>query len=430
MILSNLTHRIAVALLAGASAIFAQAIDYDSVFCDSTLRVDYIIAGDVNATDIYLDGLTLDPGHAWVGRRHNLDSLPLKGNGDINVTDSDGNSLYRTSFSTLYSEWLSTDEATTTRRSYENTFLIPFPRRAVDVTISLYDMRHDTIASLTHRVTPDDILIKKPGYNPLPHRYVHKAGDPKEKIDVAILAEGYTTAEMDSFYNHALATVESLSTHEPFKSMMDRFNFVAVAAPSADSGVSIPRDNLWLNTAVNSHFDTFYSARYLTTPHVKMIHDALTGIPYEHIIILANTDTYGGGGIYNSYTLTTARHPLFAPVVVHEFGHSFGGLADEYFYDNDVMTDSYPLDIEPWEQNVTVSGDNPKWKHLVPEGTPLPTPAEYGEKYAVGAFEGGAYTSRGVFRPADHCRMRDNQTAGFCPVCRDAITRIIKFYTE
>ncbi len=417
-------------MLVALSASWLFAIDFNTVFADSTLRLDYTVAGDINCTDIYLDALTLDPAHQWAGRRHNLDALPLKGNGDISVTRTDGTPIYRTSFSTLYSEWLATDEAVTTPRSFENTFLIPFPREAVNVTISLYDMRHDTIASLTHRVDPDDILIKKPRYNPMPFRYILKSVDPKEKIDVAILAEGYTPEEMDSFYSHAEATVESLANHEPFKSMMDRFNFVAVAAPSADSGVSIPRDNMWLNTAVNSHFDTFYSARYLTTPHVRMIHDALSGIPYEHIIILANTDTYGGGGIYNSYTLTTARHPMFGPVVVHEFGHSFGGLADEYFYDNDVMTDSYPLDIEPWEQNVTVSGENPKWKHLVPAGTPLPTPTDQADKYEIGAFEGGAYTSHGVFRPADHCRMRDNQTEGFCPVCQDAIARVIKFYTE
>lgn len=426
---SDIAHKLAT-LIVGFTALSALAVDYGTVFADSTLRVDYTVAGDIASTSIYLDALILDPGHTWAGRRNNLDILPLKGNGDITVTLVDGTPVYRTSFSTLYSEWLSTDEAATTSRSYENSFLIPYPRQAVDVTVSLYDMRHDTIATLTHRVDPEDILIRKPRYNPAPFRYIRKSGDSKEKIDVAILAEGFTAEEMDSFYTYAEATVESLATHEPFKSLMDCFNFVAVAAPSADSGVSIPRENLWLNTAVNSHFDTFYSDRYLTTPHVRMVHDALAGIPYEHIIILANTDTYGGGGIYNSYTLTTTRHPMFAPVVVHEFGHSFGGLADEYFYDNDVMTDSYPLDIEPWEQNITVSGDNPKWKHLVPDGTPLPTPTSEADKYPVGAYEGGGYASRGVFRPADHCRMRDNETKGFCPVCQDAITRVIKFYTE
>ena len=152
-----------------------------------------------------------------------------------------------------------------------------------------------------------------------------QSGNEKDCIDVAILAEGYTEKEMDIFYQDAQRTCESLFSYEPFRSMKGKFNIVAVASPSTDSGVSVPRKNQWKQTAVHSHFDTFYSDRYLTTSRVKSIHNALAGIPYEHIIILANTDVYGGGGIYNSYTLTTAHHPMFKPVVVHEFGHSFGG---------------------------------------------------------------------------------------------------------
>ena len=175
-----------------------------------------------------------------------------------------------------------------------------------------------------------------------PPRYIPRAPPPEREPNVAILAEGYTTAEMDSFYHHAAVAVESILKHEPFKSRADDFNFVAVASPSIDSGVSVPRLGDWKKTAFSSHFSTFYSDRYLTTGNLQDVHDALAGIPYEHIIILANTPEYGGGGIYNSYTLTTARHRDFKPVVVHEFGHSFGGLADEYFYEDDIMDESYP----------------------------------------------------------------------------------------
>ncbi|WP_290043157.1 M64 family metallopeptidase, partial [uncultured Muribaculum sp.] len=155
------------------------------------------------------------------------------------------------------------------------------------------------------------------------------------------------------------------------RSMPERFNFVAVASPSADEGVSVPRLSDWRSTAFSSHFSTFYSDRYLTTSALPAVHDALRGIPYEHIIILANTPEYGGGGIYNSYTLTAARHPLMRPVVVHEFGHSFGGLADEYFYEQDVMSDTYPLDVEPWEPNITTLVDFPsKWQALIPDSVP------------------------------------------------------------
>ena len=197
--------------------------------------------------------------------------------------------------------------------------------------------------------------------------------------------------------------------------------------------MSIPRDHAWKSTAVSSHFDTFYSERYLTTRSVKTIHNWLAGIPYEHIIILANTDTYGGGGIYNSYTLTTAHHPMFRPVVVHEFGHSFGGLADEYAYD-DAESPFYPQTIEPWEQNITTLVHfEDKWKDMVPEGTPIPTPAETDpdKLYTrVGVFEGAGYTAKGVYRPTTECRMKINEAPQFCPVCQRALERLIRFYTD
>lgn len=410
----------------------AQAVDFDHVFADSTLRVDYTFAGGNGRTEIYTHALSLDPA-GWAGRRHHLDTMPLAGNGSIVMRSAtDGSTLYRTTFSTLFNEWLTTPEAETTRQSFENVFLLPFPREAVDIDVMLTDARRDTIATYTQRLDPADILIARPSASATvtPHRYIHRGGDSRDVIDVAILAEGYTVDEMDAFYEHATQAVNSLFNHEPFGSMRDRFNFVAVASPSRDSGVSIPRLGEWRDTAVGSHYSTFYSDRYLTTPHVSAIHDLLTGIPYEHIIILANTDEYGGGGIYNSYTLTTARHDNFAPVVVHEFGHSFGGLADEYFYDNDMMTDTYPTDVEPWEPNVTTTPSSAKWKSLLDADTPIPTPAELAERWAIGVYEGAAYSSRGVYRPADHCRMRDNTTPAFCPVCRDALRALIEFYTN
>ena len=155
----------------------------------------------------------------------------------------------------------------------------------------------------------------------------------------------------------------------------------------------------------------------------------MAGIPYEHIIILANTDVYGGGGIYNSYTQTTAHHPMFKPVVVHEFGHSFGGLADEYFYDDDVMTDTYPLDVEPWEQNISTRVNfASKWKDMLPSGTPILTPIAEKKKYPVGVYEGGGYSAKGIYRPAYDCRMKTNEYPEFCPVCQRAIRRMIEFY--
>lgn len=400
-------------------------------FADKTLRVDYIFNGNASGQAICLDGLSALP--TWAGRKHHLAELPLQGNGQIIMRNAaSGKTIYTTSFSSLFQEWLETDEARNVTKGFENTFLLPYPLQPVEIEITLLDPRRNVRASMKHIVHPNDVLIEQKGNSHItPHKYLLHNDSPEKCIDVAILAEGYTLQEMQTFYEDADIACKSIFDHEPFKSMKKRFNVVAVVSPSTDSGVSVPRLNEWKHTAFGSHFSTFYSDRYLTTSRVKAIHDALAGIPYEHIIILANTEEYGGGGIYNSYTLTTAHHPMFRPVVVHEFGHSFGGLADEYFYDNDVMTDTYPLDIEPWEQNISTQVDfAAKWKDMLSENTPVPTPAEVSENYPTGVYEGGGYSAKGIFRPAENCRMRTNEYPAFCPVCQRALRRIIEFYTE
>ena len=400
-------------------------------FADKTLRVDYIFNGNASGQAICLDGLSALP--TWAGRKHHLAELPLQGNGQIVMRNAaSGKTIYTTSFSSLFQEWLETDEARNVTKGFENTFLLPYPLQPVEIEITLLDPRRNVRASMKHIVHPNDVLIEQKGNSHItPHKYLLHNASPEKCIDVAILAEGYTLQEMQTFYEDADIACKSIFDHEPFKSMKKRFNVVAVASPSTDSGVSVPRLNEWKHTAFGSHFSTFYSDRYLTTSRVKAIHNALAGIPYEHIIILANTEEYGGGGIYNSYTLTTAHHPMFRPVVVHEFGHSFGGLADEYFYDNDVMTDTYPLDIEPWEQNISTQVDfAAKWKDMLSENTPVPTPAEVSENYPTGVYEGGGYSAKGIFRPAENCRMRTNEYPAFCPVCQRALRRIIEFYTE
>ena len=410
----------------------AQGQDYDHYFQDKTLRLDYILGATPNGDHtVLLDAQSSLPG--WAGRRHHLKELPLAGNGSVTVCDeATGDTIYRTSFSSLYNEWLSTDEATTTPKGFEHTVLVPYPKAPALIDIDLYNSRHESMARMRHRMDPADILISKKGEKDVtPHKYIHKGGDPNKAIDVAILAEGYTTAEMDSFYRDAEIAVKSILDYEPFKSHAGDFNFVAVASPSAESGVSVPRLGDWKSTAFSSHFSTFYSDRYLTSLHLKDIHNALAGIPYEHIIILANTPEYGGGGIYNSYTLTAAGHKMFKPVVVHEFGHSFGGLGDEYFYEGDVMDDSYPKDVEPWEPNITTLVDfDSKWKNLLPKDCPIPTPVSEAAKYPVGVYEGGGYSFHGVFRPADDCRMRTNTAPAFCPACQKAMDNLINFYVN
>lgn len=417
--------------LAVCSSGYCQS--FEEFFADKTLRADYLFTGNKKNQSVVLDELKSMEG--WAGRRSNLDKLPLSGNGQLTMVDkATGVVIYRTSFSSLFQEWLGENEAETLSKGYENTFLMPFPKKETLVTVELFNARHEVSASFTHTVRPDDILIKKIGQNNVTeHKYLLKSGSPENCIDVVIMAEGYSRGDMQTFYSDAQKACDAIFSHSPFKENKNHFNVVAVASESTDSGVSIPRENVWKSTAVSSHFDTFYSDRYLTSSSVKDIHDLLAGIPYEHIIILANTDTYGGGGIYNSFTLTTAHHSKFEPVVVHEFGHSFGGLADEYAY-TDAPSPLYPYDVEPWEQNITTLVDfESKWSDMLPKDIVVPTKItsdNYSSTEALGVYQGAGYSMKGIYRPVPDCRMRTNEAKAFCPVCQRSLQRLIDFYTD
>ena len=412
----------------------AAAQNFSDYFTNRTLRLDYIFAGNTQQQLIALDELaSIDN---WAGRRINLDKIPVKGNGELAVIDCKSQEcIYRTSFSTLFQEWLTPEEASQITKSFEGTFLVPFPKQDIFVEVTLFDSEGKTQSSLRHKISPNDKLIRNlDSRQAPPHEYLLKSGSSQECIDIAIIAEGYTAEQMDIFMKDARIACEEIFRYEPFASYRTRFNVVAVKSPSEQSDVSVPQEGLWRKTALNSNFMTFYSPRYLTSNSLHLIHDTLAGIDYEHLIILANTDTYGGGGIYNFYTLTTAHNPLFKPVVVHEFGHSFGALADEYFYEHgDVMDSMYKTTIEPWEQNITALVDfDSKWRDMLPEGTKIPTePTPDREKiYTVGVYEGAGYLTKGLYRPSVVCRMRDNTATQFCPVCQRAIERIIIYNTE
>ena len=398
------------------SSFSAQAQNFDDYFEDKTLRLDYTFAGDATRQQIFVDELVSLP--RWYGRKQHLAELPLKGNGQITVRSlADGMVIYRHSFSSLFQEWVSTAEAKQTQKSFENVFLVPFPKSPVEIKVELFDYHDQVISRLTHKVDPKDILIRKAGERQItPHVTLQQAADTARCIRVAFVAEGYQQQEMDVFLNDCRIAMESLFEHEPFKQNQLKFNMVAVMPPSVESGTSEPNKGIWKNTPLGSHFDTFYSERYLTTLHLKKLHDVLAGIPYEHIIVLVNTDRYGGGGIYNSYNLTYAHGKHFRPVVVHEFGHSFGGLGDEYPYgDDDPM---YFADTEPWEPNLTTKHDfNGKWENLIKDKK-------------AGFIEGGGYLSKGVWRGYENCRMRTNEEPEFCLVCQQALQRLIDFYTK
>lgn len=409
--------RTVIIIMCSAVGLRAQAEEllFDRYFDDATLRIDYTFAGDAARQQIYVDALSESP--RWYGRRVRLDSVPLQGNGQITMRTLDGTIIYRHSFSTLFQEWLATDEAKRISRSFENVFLVPYPKDTVDITVQLFDFHRREVASLTHRVVPSDILIRhrRAGEHE-PYVTLQRAVDTTRCINIAFVAEGYTAQELTSYLTHCRQAMTALFNHEPFKSRRSRFNIVAVLSTSESSGVSEPAEGIWRDTALGSHFDTFYSKRYLTTLNLKRLHNMVAGIPYEHLIILANTEHYGGGGIYNSYVLSYTRGEQFLPVVVHEFGHSFGGLGDEYPYGND--DPMYFADTEPWEPNLTTLHNFAgKWQDLVDCGK-------------ASLIEGGGYQEKGVYRGATDCRMRTNSEPEFCAVCRRWLNRLIDFYTE
>lgn len=407
----------------------ANAQTFGTYFKDSTLRIDYIFAGNSASQNIYVDKLNMLP--RWYGKRQRLAEIPVEGNGQITVrSHKTGKVIFRNSFSTLFQEWLSYDEAKTARKSFQNSFLIPMPNDTVDITVDLKDNRRNITATLTHLVVPSDILIRHIGFSHVtPYVTLQKAKDTTRCIHIAYVAEGYREDEMHTFLNDAKIAMEALFEHEPFKTLRDKFNIIAVKSPSIDSGTSEPSRGIWKNTALHSHFDTFYSDRYLTTLSINDLHDIMAGTPYEHLIVLVNTDKYGGGGILNSYNLSMTHHPAYRSVVVHEFGHSFAGLGDEYAYEQEQIP-MYPHDIEPWEPNLTTLHNfHNKWEKMIDKGTPIPTPPTKNLQ-KIGVFEGAGYSLKGVYRGQQDCRMRTNEYPEFCAVCKDAIERLIKFYTE
>ena len=412
------------ALLSFVFVVPLKAWKFNDYFEDKTLRADYIFSGNNKEQSIALSLLSMSEG--WHGRRVNLDKLLFDGNAQITMTDSaSGKVIFAYSFSTLFQEWQHTEEATMVNKAFENTVLLPMPKHSAYLTLKLRNSHKKTVCEMRHKVSPHDILIRRCTSGPHSDKLkpFMKNGSSVECIDLVYVAEGYTDDEMPQFYADVETAVEAMMSHEPFGKYRKRFNIYTLAIPSQQTDVSQPLQGKWHDTPAMSHFSTFYSDRYLMTERLFALHDALQAVPYEHIIILANTPTYGGGGIYNMYMLTTARNSQFQPVVVHEFGHSFAGLADEYFYDDQYET-YYPADTEPWEPNITTLVDfKSKWASMLPHRSNT-------KPGSPGLYEGGGYQSKGVWRHSFDCRMRTNTCSEFCPVCKAAIEKTICYHTE
>lgn len=395
-------------------------------FYDKTLRIDYIHSGN-DSIDYYALDELIEEG-AWAGSQTNLIPAYDYGNYKVVVREGrEGEVLYSKGYSSLFSEWQTTAEAKETNRAFSENVLIPFPRKVVNV--EFYNRLKDGNWALrfTYKIDPKSYFIKKENRLQFPAFSLHDSANPSESLDIVFIPEGYTADEMDKFKADSRRFADYLLNDKVYKPYADHINISAILAPSQESGTDSPGKGIWKKTLLNSTFYTFDIDRYLTTSDMKSVRDVAANVPYDHICILANSSTYGGGGIYNFYGLFTSDNPYAGEVFIHEFGHSFGGLADEYFTSEVAYEDFYNLAVEPWEPNITTLVDfNSKWADMVAPGTEIPTPDKLKNKVTVGAFEGGGYMAKGIYRPAFGCMMNSFVTKNFCPVCERALQQMIE----
>lgn len=468
---------IMVALVLGLT-IDASAQSYDTYFTGSTLRVDYYHTGTKGEERISYDA-AYEEG-PWPGSRKNLFDLLNRGEYMVRVYDvASAQMIFSRGYSTMFREWQTTSEALKDAyRTFHETVRMPMPKGKAQVTISLRDRNmvfHEIFSTVIDPASPVAVNRERKAFSFTKEKLVDN-GSPETAVDLVILGDGYAKADLKKFRADARHFTEVLFSTSPFEEAKKSFNVWVVDVESPESGIDIPDKNVWKNTVLGTMYNTFGSARYILTEHNKTLRDVAGVVPYDAIAILCNDSRYGGGGIYNQYITCFAQTDKpglewqMDYVFVHELGHSFAGLGDEYYSSDVSYVDFYEKGVEPWEPNVTALNDpaNLKWKKLVPPGTPVPTPwqkttfdslevergkldrlaSDYYEKREplyraaqnilkndpsggkAGAFEGAGYASRGLYRPAIDCRMFSLSLVPFDPVCADAISQMIVYYTK
>jgi hypothetical protein len=309
--------------------------------------------------------------------------------------------------------------------------VFPFPQIPVRVEFFGRDENNKFDKKFSYVVDPGDYFIKKERAYEFDSFDVLINGEPSEKVDLVIIPDGYTLEELELFKKDCEKFAGYLFNSSPFKENKDKFNIRGVFAPSKESGTDLPGANIWKNTIMDTRFYTFDLERYLMTSDNKTLRHIASNAPYDQIYILVNHDKYGGGSIYNHYSVCVNNNQYEEFTFVHEFGHGFASLADEYYTSDVAYQDFYSLDIEPVDPNLTtLKNFESKWKDLVDDDTPIPTPATEEYKHVVGAFEGGGYVQAGVYRPMQECTMKSIVVDNFCPVCKRALQEMIDFYSE
>jgi hypothetical protein len=405
-------------------------VNFDDYFENKTLRLDYFHTGDKGNDYYSFDELIEEP--FWGGSKVNLIDKFNYGKYKFEVYDVASNNLiYSRGYSTIFNEWQTTEEAKHTTKTFNETVVFPFPRKPVSVFFYAANRKNEWIKKFECEVNPENYFIKPERILEYKNFEVLNSGDPSVKVDIVIIPEGYTEDEIDSFKKDCERFAGYLFNSSPFRENKNKFNIWGIEAPSAESGTDIPKEDVWKKTLVNSSFYTFDLERYVMSYDNKSIRNVASNAPYDQIYVLVNSDKYGGGSIYNHYSMCVSKNKYSEFTFVHEFGHGFTSLADEYYTSDVAYQDFYPLDVEPTDPNLTTLVDfDSKWKNLVEEGTPIPTPDTDEFKNKVGAFEGGGYIEKGIYRPAHDCTMKSIKVDNFCHVCKRAIQQMIDFYSE
>lgn len=406
---------------------FSQS--FSDYFENKSLRIDFQLYGNHQNTNAVLSQLKQEP--YWGGSQKNL-QFPNYGSFRVVIFDKESKKLiFSKGFNSLLSEWQSTDKAKHEWRFFYHSVQIPFPKKEIVFKLQYRKPNNQFTSILQKDIKPNNYFIIKEKTAYFKVHSLLKNGDSENKVDIAILAEGYTEYEAEKFVNDATKMTNYLFTVHPFNKLKEKFNIYAIHSLSLESGTDIPGKGIYKNTVFNSSFYTFDMERYLTITDMKTVADVAALVPYDQIYILVNSEIYGGGAFYNHLNLTTSGHKLSEKVFVHELGHGLVGLADEYYDSSTSFDTMYSKNIEPWEANITsLVNFETKWKKMIDKKTPIPTPTTHEYKNTVGVFEGGGYVAKGMYRPFLNCRMKSNSTDYFCPVCVKAIENTVKQLTK
>lgn len=409
--------------------VHAQAA-FEKYFLEKTLRFDYYHAGNDKEEVYFFDELKEEP--YWGGSKVSLLDSTGYGVQMFRIIDQASNkAIYSRSFCTLFNEWQTTEEAGKIRKALPESIVFPFPKNPVRIEIYARNKKGIFEKKLEQDIDPASYSVRKfiPQYET---REIVYNGEPSHRVDLVLVPEGYSANEKEKFMEACRNFAKEFFSYSPYKENESRFNIRAVWSPSCESGVTLPGEHVWRNTAAKAQFYTFGSERYQMIEDFQGLRDIAAHVPYDYIYVLSNTQKYGGGGIYNFYGISAAHHPSSTgKIYVHEFGHVLLGLGDEYT-GNVSYNEMYPAGVEPWEENLTTltDFDRKDWKQMIDKSTPIPTPDSEKFKNKTGVYEGGGYVSKGVYRPSQTCLMREFSTDRFCPVCEHAIIKHIDFLCQ